>query len=76
MVTVHLARLAPPLRVLPVDKDATVGFTPIERSKAPAQIQATSQFRSLSQKSAVCAVRDEWLAASSPVSKMVANGFL
>jgi hypothetical protein len=37
---------------------ATLGFKPIERSEAPAPIQATSQFRSLCPKSAVCMARD------------------
>ncbi len=37
---------------------AKLGFERAERSKAPAQIQATSQFRSLCPQSAVCMTRD------------------
>jgi amino-acid N-acetyltransferase len=37
---------------------ATLGFKRSERSEAPAQIQTTSEFRSLCPKSAVCMVRD------------------
>jgi len=37
---------------------AALGFKRIERSEAPAQIQATRQFRSLCPKSAVCMARD------------------
>jgi amino-acid N-acetyltransferase len=37
---------------------AKLGFNRIERSEAPAQIQATSQFRSLCPKSAVCMARN------------------
>jgi N-acetylglutamate synthase-like GNAT family acetyltransferase len=37
---------------------ATMGFKRIERAEAPAQIQATSQFRSLCPKSAFCMARD------------------
>ncbi len=37
---------------------AALGFQRMERSQAPPQIQATSQFRSLCPKSAVCMVRD------------------
>jgi N-acetylglutamate synthase-like GNAT family acetyltransferase len=37
---------------------AALGFKRIERSEAPAQIQATTQFRSLCPKSAVCMARD------------------
>jgi len=37
---------------------ASLGFKGIERSEAPAQIQATAQFRSLCPKSAVCMARD------------------
>jgi len=37
---------------------AAMGFKRIERSEAPTQIQATSQFRSLCPKSAVCMARD------------------
>jgi mannose-6-phosphate isomerase-like protein (cupin superfamily) len=37
---------------------ATLDFKRIERSEAPAQIQATTQFRSLCPQSAVCMARD------------------
>jgi amino-acid N-acetyltransferase len=49
------------LCLLTTDADryfAALGFKRIERSEAPAQIQATAQFRSLCPKSAVCMTRD------------------
>jgi amino-acid N-acetyltransferase len=49
------------LYLLTTDADryfAALGFKRIERSEAPAQIQATAQFRSLCPKSAVCMARD------------------
>ena len=49
------------LYLLTTDADryfAALGFKRIERSEAPAQIQATTQFRSLCPKSAVCMARD------------------